>query len=95
MNMLSPFDDEVAQSMSTRLDIHQPLHMTPLVTNGGGGAAPTPTNAAPLYLGNLATVNVSASDEPETQQNVYKKNNTDSFLLVIGIGILLLLAMRR
>lgn len=93
--MLSPFDDDISQSMSTRLDIHQPLHMTPLVTNGGGGAAPTPTNATPLYLGNLATVNIRASDEPETQQSGVNKNHSNSVWLLLGISVLVLLAMKK
>jgi len=92
--MLSPFDDEITSHSSTRLDIYQPLASAPAPT-GGGGSPTAATNAAPIWLGNLATVTVRASDEAETPPKNDEKQTSGSLVLLLGLGVILLLAIRR
>jgi hypothetical protein len=100
MIMISPFDDEMQTHASTRLDRDEPARGTAVISGGG---------APVIWAGNLATVEVRASDEPinsesapinriitNQNQKTAQPSSGDGVLLwlVIGIGAILLLAKR-
>lgn len=90
--MLSPFDDEIISHESTRLDRYEKLPSAP----PSGGSTPV------IWAGNLATVTVSAEDEPvntmpllSTQFATPKPSNGISWPVFLGLALIVVILVKK